>query len=230
MNNSVINGNIPSGWMGQSGGGVYFNCTETGNGSFFMNNSDISGNIISAQYPFGGGVSFGCSGIGRFVMTNSRIEDNKVETYGYFTVTAAGGGGVSLSGSGQGSFTMTNSVIRNNTGFYSGGGVSLIAGTLATSSFTMNMNGGEISGNTVVKGGGGVYVSSGAVFIKEPGGIIYGKDEGENSNLVKDSSDHQVDGQGHTVYIEDDPDPLVRDHTAGPDVTFNGITWSDDTL
>jgi hypothetical protein len=220
MNNSVITGNGTNSSISSVGGGVYFNCMATGNGSFIMNNSAISGNVIKDGFTAGGGVSFRCFGAGNFVMTNSRIEGNRYES-----MSSSLGGGVSFTSYGQGSFTMTNSVIRNNTGFTTGGGVYITAGG-GNGSVIMNMNGGEISGNTARDYGGGVYIGSSATFTKEPGGIIYGKDGDEDSNLVKDSSGDPLDGQGHAVYIEADPDPLVRDTTAGADITFNGTTWS----
>jgi hypothetical protein len=59
---------------------------------------------------------------------------------------------------------------------------------------TFEMSGGAINGNTAHSSGGGVYVYS--TFTKtSAGGVIYGKDGGDNRNTAGEG-----DTEGHAVY------------------------------
>jgi hypothetical protein len=239
MNNSVIAGNIiESG----AGGGVYFLCDGTGR--FVMTDSKIEDNhaaLPNRAGGEGGGVSFFNTGQGSFTMNNSVIQNNTGFVYG---------GGVGLTSiardgsTASAAFIMNSGTISGNAASVSGGGVYVYssafdsaAGDDSTASAVFTMNGGTISGNTAVdsggsaSGGGGVYFGkfgdgSSIAFTKEPGGLIYGKNEDEKSNLVKDGSGAPLDGQGHAVYFEDGP--RIRDNTAGKTVSFDG-TWSDES-
>jgi hypothetical protein len=97
------------------------------------------------------------------------------------------GGGVSISGGGN--FTMNDSAtVCGNTAYSSdrasyGGGVYVASG----SSLTINDNA-TVSGNTAESyshssSGGGIAISGGGNFTKI-GGVIYGKNEGTNSNTI----------------------------------------------
>ena len=120
-------------------------------------------NTTTNQTPTAGGAVYvGLSG--KFEMYGGTIAGN--ETSGY-------GGGVYVS---SGSFTMHGGTISDNAAGSEGGGV-----RISTGNFTMN--GGTISANTANNFGGGVSLSGSVVFIKEnTGGIIYGENEGKNSN------------------------------------------------
>jgi hypothetical protein len=96
------------------------------------------------------------------------------------------GGGVCVYG---GTFEMSGGAISGNTSSssYGGGGVYVSSGTF-------EMSGGAINGNTAHSSGGGVYVSG--TFTKtSAGGVIYGKDGGDNRNTAGAG-----DTEGHAVY------------------------------
>ena len=102
------------------------------------------------------------------------------------------GGGVFVSIS-TGSFIMSGGIIYGNNSAGAGGGV------YAMGNFTMT--GGIISGNTAT-GGGGIYgrsissINQGIVNFTKTGGTIYGKNEGDNSNIATNG-----DTYGYTVFI-----------------------------
>ena len=80
------------------------------------------------------------------------------------------------------------------------------------------MNGGEISGNTASKNGGGVDCDG--TFTKT-GGTIYGYTSGNtNSNVVKNSSGVVQSNSGHAVYV-DTSTARRRETTAGPTVNLD---------
>jgi len=129
----------------QNGGGVLIN-----GGTFTMNGGTISGNAAPTGSSSGGGVYFSFSA---FTMNGGSIINN----------TANNGGGVSHVGGNSSIFTMNGGAISGNrvtsaTG--SGGGVSI------NSTGTLNLNGGEISGNFANNGGG---VSVGGVNFRVGG-------------------------------------------------------------
>jgi hypothetical protein len=114
-------------------------------------------------------------------------------------------------------FTMKSGTISGNEASLNGGGVYVNKYNFATTAFTME--GGTISGNTSGSYGGGVYVKN-AAFKKETGGIIYGKDEGENSNLVKNSLGVLSPNRGHAAYVDVSP-AKKRETTAGEDTELD---------
>jgi hypothetical protein len=76
------------------------------------------------------------------------------------------------------------------------------------------MNGGTISGNSAIYGGG-VYVYSGT-FTKQSGGTIYGSNAG---STLKNTATYG-DGFGHAVFVPGSPGKK-RDTTAGTGVALN---------
>jgi hypothetical protein len=204
MNNSVIRENSLEGF-GNEGGGVYFHNTG-GTGSFIMNNSVIRENTLSGYGLAGGGVFFGQVSNVVFTMKDSRIEDNRG-----LSSSAGGGGGVSFFGEGTSSFTMINSIIQNNTG---SGGVSI--GAYSGSTVFAMTGGSVIRGNEArVDFGGGVHVQN-VTFTKDIGSIIYGSDEGENSNtaLIGGAAVYVTDGLGLVKKMEG---------TAGADTALSAV-------
>jgi hypothetical protein len=190
------NGTIKNGGVSISDGGTF---TMTG-GTISENSS--------------GGVSI--SGGGTFTMTGGTISGN-TRRYGGGVYN---GGGVYIE---DGTFTMTGGTISGNTGS-SGGGVctyggtfSMIGGTISSNTLpdngggggvyiyqycTFNMSGGTISNHTAYVGGGVYLYASGdpALFIKT-GGIIYGNNEGINSNIATATYPNFVNS-GNAVYVD----------------------------
>jgi hypothetical protein len=162
---------------GFSGTGVFLS-----SGNFYMTGGTIKENKSTLNHP-GVWVESGC----HFDMVGGTIENNEAQR----------GAGVSVH---QGLFTMTYPAeIKNNKAQYSGGGVEIYSGTFTMNSGTIsgniageggggvevdsgdgdgvfNMTGGIISGNTntntVLYGGGGVYVYHGVFSMS--GGTISG--------------------------------------------------------
>jgi len=87
---------------------------------------------------------------------------------------------------------------------------------------TFKMSGGEISGNTAVNSGGGVYVFYNGIFTKT-GGTIYGYNAGNNSNTVTNSGVMQSN-KGHAVFVNKNPSlntSYHRENTAGPGINLD---------
>ena len=199
--NSVSNANFSNFY----GGGVY------NEGTFTMTGGEISGNSVdltSSGNASGGGVYVNYDS--NFNMDGGTISGN----------TAASGGGVYVSGDGatyaRGTFTMSGSAkVSGNTatngggvyvGYYSSFDMSDNAevsgntatgdggGVYATGIFTMDD--GTISNNTATNGGGGVYVSLNGTFVIV-NGVVYGINEGDNSNTA---------ANGAALHVDDDDD------------------------
>jgi uncharacterized repeat protein (TIGR02543 family) len=194
-----------SGTFTMSGGEISGNTASRGSsgvdveGTFTMNSGSISGNFGSG---FGGGVRVSTGGT--FTMWGGTISDN-ISTY-------AGGGVLAAPG---GTFEMNGGTISGNTAPTYGGGVCVDE--------TFTMRGGEISGNTVSSGhGGGVYVGSSGIFIKQSGGIIYGSDASASLKNTATSGNNY----GHAVCVGN-PVEKKRNTTAGEDVRLNsGVSGS----
>jgi len=185
---SSISGNYNS----NEGGGV-----NVDGGSFTMeDDASVYGN--TAKY--GGGVAV-VSG-GTFTMKgNSKVYDN--------TATDGAGGVYVVNG---GTFSIQDNVsIYGNIAGSNGGGVYVDDGT-----FTMQ--GGTIAGNKANDsgsgGGGGVYVY-GNFFISN--GIVYGSNEGSNSNLLNNSSGSGSSGAALKVSSV---------QSMAQYGTFNGSVWT----
>lgn len=164
MNDGIISDN----YAGHNGGGVYV----SQNATFIMRGGSIKANGVgaSANYTGGGGVYVNG---GTFTMEDGEITQNDglkngggVYVGGSGTLSMSGGeissnivtgdgGGVYVSA--DSTFTMTSGItvpkIIGNEAGGNGGGV--YAGG------TLNMNGGEISGNTATYNGGGIAVDGG---------------------------------------------------------------------
>jgi hypothetical protein len=175
----LVDGSIRDNFSAMNGGGVFV----TNGGTFTMSGGAISGNTTPTN---GSGVWVED---GTFTMSGGEIWGN-TSTDRYY---CCGWVGVE-----NGTFTMSGGEIRDNTA-YSGGGVFIINGT-----FTMI--GGKIWGNTSNKGGG-VYFIQTATFEKT-GGVIYGKNEGANTNTAS------ADTMGYAVYAFHNTTPKYRDTTA----------------
>jgi len=152
------------------------------NGTLELHNGTISGNTTSGS---GGGVSV-ISG-GNFIMTGGTISGNAADN---------GGGGIDFNSDGK--FTMTGGIIHGNTAGIYGGGVSVGGMSLngvTNTKGTFVMSGGIIRGNSA-QYGGGLYCWDGlnepySSFSKtKAGGIIYGNNEGNNSNISAKSGGH----------------------------------------
>jgi hypothetical protein len=138
-----------------------------------------------------------------------------------------------------GTFTMNpGAVITGN----SGGGVRVVertgssfemnGGTISGNSYIMGggvyvggaftMRGGTITGNTAVDGygGGGVYVRGNFGTFTKSGGTITGySSDPVNGNAVNDADGNILARRGHAVYVSDYN--LRRENTAGPEVNFS---------
>jgi hypothetical protein len=201
MTGGAISGNTSSSF----GSGVYVGS----NGTFTMNDGEISGGSSSGVYV-----------VGTFTMNGGAISGNTASRYGN------GGGGVYVY---SGTFTMTGGAISGNTAPNAGtGGGGRGGGVYVDGSGTFMMTGGEISGNTASRYGengglgGGVYVYSSGTFTKAPGtgtstsGIIYGSDA---DAALKNTA---VNG-GAAVYVDSSP-VKQRNVTAGETVSLDSAS------
>ena len=144
------------------------------------------------------------SGTSTFIM---RGRSDGVVTENIITGNLAyNGGGVYLL---DGTFGMANGTISGNTSTNGGGGLYVDS---RTSTGTFTMINGIIAGNSAATNGGGVFVNSG-IFSKS-GGIVYGKNAGDDSNIAN---------AGCAVYVNDSDSNLVkkREITAGELVNLN---------
>jgi len=168
-NGSKITGNINEQYGENKGGGVY---VKNG-GTFTMNGGTIGGDTPdeggnTSSGGSGGGV---CVEGGTFTMSGGAISYNK-------TINRVGGGVYVNSGT----FTMSGGEIKGNISGANGGGGG--GGVYVKKPGRFIMSGGEIKGNTVPTdgcGGGGVYMDG---TFQMTGGIIYGDNEGDNSNTL----------------------------------------------
>jgi hypothetical protein len=218
--------------IGSGGGGVYVTGTFTSfyggevsvSGTFTMNGGEISGNNNNNTLSSYGGGGVYVEG-GTFTMSGGKISENSSSSgggvfvssrEGNFTLnggmisgnSAAGGGGVYVAGT----FTMSDGTISSNTSSssYSGGG----GGGVYVGGGTFTMSGGKISENSAAGGGGGVFVYSSGIFIKQRDGIIYG------SNADGTSKNTTGNGNGHAVYVDGSP-AKKRNTTAGAGISLN---------
>jgi hypothetical protein len=191
--------------LGGRGGGVCL-LGEGGSVEMTMTGGLISGNRANN----GGGVDASgknAGGTAALIMTGGAISGNRATASGGVRVHCENTGGTAT-------LTMSGGAISGNTTFNGyGGGVGVYAND-GGGTTTLTMRGGVISGNTATNDsndayGGGVYVDGSAIFKKEPegsattSGVIYGKDEGVNSNTAKDASGNLLPGNGHAVYVSD---------------------------
>jgi len=191
-----------------SGGGVYIAL----DGTFTMNDTAIidnnTANYADNSDGYGGGVLVD----GNFSMGGGTISHN----------TTVNGGGVYVDT--NGTFTMSGeSIITLNTSNW-GGGVSVSYWYLATSvTSTFTMSGGEISGNTAVVGGGGVWVNERSHFTKTGapnGGTIYGYAAGDTKSNVVGTLANPI---SNAVWVDSTP-PMRRETTAGPTDNIDSAT------
>ena len=177
----------------QVGGGVTMS-----SGTFNLNGGKIHSNTRTGSYGDGGGVIL--TG-GTFNLNNGEISNNQAQMHG---------GGVYIRGTGA-ILNMSGGSISNNRGLSStegGGGIWMMSGIF-------NMTGGVMSGNTTAGRGGAVYVYSGT-FTKTGSSIIYGNNEGTNSNTA-----NILTSSGHAVFVST---TRFRNTTAGEGVNLDSGT------
>jgi len=143
---TMLAGGVISENTSSIGGGVF------NQGTFNMENGEITGNTVTALSGSGGGGGVANWEEGIFHMIGGTISYN----------TSANGGGVLDFGD---RFTMSGGVISNNTSSSVGGGISTLG--------TFNMNGGVVSTNRSNVQGGGVNNSRG-IFNMRNNAIISG--------------------------------------------------------
>jgi hypothetical protein len=206
------------------GGGVYVN----NGGSFTMNGGTISDNT-AVPYGDGGGVYVDAAG-GSFTMNSGTISDN---------TAGNNGGGVYFSAGGTFTITMYSGTIHNNTAAMDGGGVyvlnsnfTMIDGTISDNTATGGsstgggvyfssgsvfiMSGGIISGNDSITMGGGVYFSSSAGSFTMSGGTISGNDTSNGGGVYVISTSGTFNKSGSSVIYGDSPATTTTAQTAGP--------------
>jgi hypothetical protein len=215
MNNSTVSDNLRG--SGVSVGGTFI----------MQDNASVSGNTDSAGV--GGGVYVGYAGgfsgrKGNFTMQGSAIvsgnsayngggvyiaagnftmQDNAIVSGNSATGNSSDDGGGGVYAGDSGIFTMRdNAVLKDNTALSYGGGVYI--GGVGFSSGDFFMEGGTMSGNTAVNGGG-VYVAGRYGTFTMKGGIISG---------------NTADANGGGVYVASTftmQDGTVSGNTAGND-------------
>lgn len=146
-------------------GGVNVNST----GVLYLNEGAVIENCSSTVASEGGGVT----AIGTVVVNGGIIRNNTKNM-------TNGGGGVQLPSGSSGSFTMNYGAISNNTANTSN---SYAGGIIAFGSGTININGGEISGNSCATYGGGISIGN-TVTLNITGGKIYGNTAATNGGGV----------------------------------------------
>ena len=141
-------GTISNCYAAQGAGGIYAYYTS---GNLEFNNGLITHNTA---YNYGGGIYL--SNGADCTMSNGVISYNKCLAGGPY----AGGGGVGVGFSSTTTFTMNNGKIIYNRleGSGVGGGVGMNSEDGKTSTGTVTINGGEISGNYSPSDGGGLYL------------------------------------------------------------------------
>ena len=190
---------------GEGGGGVF---VDRG-GRFAMAGGIIHNNTAPASNGRGGGVLVRDA---EFRMTGGEISGNTAPSTVNFNQGM--GGGVAVMGrNGSASFSMNGGEIFDNAA-HDGAGVYLL-GSVSTGFplTTFTMAGGEISGNTASRNGGGVYLRLQTTFTKT-GGIIHG--------MVGTANDNRAGNSGHAVIVSSPR--RYRNSTAGPTVRMNSAT------
>ncbi|MCL2277695.1 MAG: InlB B-repeat-containing protein [Treponema sp.] len=189
---SEITGNTNTS-ASQVGGGVTMS-----SGTFNLNGGKIHSNTRTGAYGDGGGVILAG---GTFNLNSGEISNNQAQMHG---------GGVYIRGTGA-ILNMSGGSISNNRGLSSsegGGGIWMMSGTFS-------MTGGIMSGNTTAGRGGAIFVYSGT-FTKTGSSIIYGNNEGTNSNTA-----NVLTSSGHAVYVST---ARFRNTTAGAGVNLDNGT------
>ena len=178
MTAGTISGNTATGY----GGGIYFTASNTlkisgsatisgnkakdgggiakkDNGFIEMDGGEISGNTATGT---GGGI-YSNSG-GYVEISGGTISGNKATSYGggIYNWSAYG---VKISG---------DAIIKKNTTGSNGGGIFINSGSL-------DVKGGEISGNVANSGGGGIYFSSTSHSFEISGGTIGGASDSDKN-------------------------------------------------
>ena len=162
--NFTMTGGEISGNKASYGGGLYGSSTSSSNFTFTMTGGKITGNSTTGSGSNGGGgVSIG--NYSTFTMEDGEISGNTAATYG---------GGVSFYNTTSSKFIMEGGVISGNTATYSGGGVyGYASGSSYTFNFTMTggkITGNKSTGGSSYYGGG-VYIGSYSTFTMEDGEI-----------------------------------------------------------
>ncbi|MBD5443580.1 MAG: hypothetical protein HDR34_09330 [Treponema sp.] len=163
MTAGTIGGNTATGY----GGGIYFTASNTLkisssatiSGNKAKDGGEISGNTATGT---GGGI-YSNSG-GYVEISGGTISGNKATSYGggIYNWSAYG---VKISG---------DAIIKKNTTGSNGGGIFINSGSL-------DVKGGEISGNVANSGGGGIYFSSTSHSFEISGGTIGGASDSDKN-------------------------------------------------
>lgn len=194
----IIDGGTVAGNQSEDGGGVY-----VGENTDFTAKNAAAIEDNTATDDVGGGIT--C--YGRLDLDGAYVRGNTSESFG---------GGIYYKNSGVNA-TFTDAVIENNEGKDDGGGIYLEAGTIT-------MDGGKLSGNTSIDGGG-IFVTDDTEFIgknsleisgnkateEDGGGIVNKGDVMLTSVTVKDNT---AKNNGGGVWTTDN-------------MTLNGCTFKD---
>ena len=170
-------------------------------GSFTMNDGLITGNELKdSEYLEGGGVyisgkrdpqtSSGSRYDGYFTMNGGEISTNYSGFGAGVFIDDGDSSQASLQG-GAGHFKMTDGVIKNNVATESGGGVYYIDDSVDSGS--LEITGGEISGNSATTGGGlNVYTKRSTAIIKNC--VVSGNKATEDGGGILARGDYQAQG------------------------------------
>lgn len=170
-------------------------------GSFTMNDGLITGNgLKDSEYLEGGGVyisgkrdpqtSSGSRYDGYFTMNGGEISTN-YSGFGAGVFIDDGDSSQASRQGGAGHFKMTDGVIKNNVATESGGGVYYIDDSVDSGS--LEITGGEISGNSATTGGGlNVYTKRSTAIIKNC--VVSGNKATEDGGGILARGDYQAQG------------------------------------
>lgn len=215
-NVTLKNLKITGGYTERSSGGGIF-CT----GNLTLDNCEIYGNESSLH---GGGLSL-ITGI-RVTGITCRLVNSKIHNN---TSKNGNAGGVYIEG---GNLIMEDgsSIIENTSNAGFGGGIysSIYEHEGTVYNGTVTINGGEVSNNSAMYGGGGVYIDSGDFTI--------------TGGKISENTTSSIDGEGGGVYVKDgtftiENDALISKNTScgngggvfaeGGIITINGGSISE---
>lgn len=175
-----------------------------------QNNSSISNNTATGDYAAGGGVYLAGSTtialktfIPSFIMRDNATVSNNI-VLSNTDSAIFGGGGIYATASGDWKNSLIlmhdNTTVSGNIAPRGGGVFTRYDGFTGNFGNLYMLRDSKISGNTASIEGGGVYTMANT-YLRMSGGTIYGNNEGEDSNVVKNGNTN-INGMGAALFKE----------------------------